>query len=208
MNNTRRFALVVALLFITGLYFKFSTPTQERASLSTEATLLAFGDSLTYGFGAVDAAYPKQLAGLIGRDVINAGISGEISAEGLLRLPKLLEEYHPDLVILCHGGNDILRHASKAQLKRNLLAMVSLIKKSGSEVLLVGVPGFGLFGVTTLDLYDEVAEEANLLYEGKVLEQIENNPTLKSDRIHPNAQGYAMMAEAFASVLDENMLLE
>ena len=207
MNN-RLLALVIGLLFIVGFYFKLSTPSQERIALSTESTVLAFGDSLTYGFGAVESAYPKQLAELIEREVINAGISGEVSSVALLRLPRLLELYHPDLVILCHGGNDILRHASKQQLKVNLFKMVSLIKKSGAEVLLVGVPGFGLFGIATLPLYEEVAEEANLLYEGEVLEKIENNPSLKSDRIHPNAKGYKMMVEAFATLLRDQGLLE
>lgn len=82
--------------------------------------------------------------------------------------------------------------------------IVQLPRKSGAQVLLVGVPGFGLLGLSTVSLYDEVAAEQDVLYEGAVLEKIENEPSLKSDRIHPNAAGYGMMAEAFAVILRES----
>jgi len=144
---------------------------------------------------------------MIGRKVINAGISGEVSATGLKRLPKLLAKHQPALVILCHGGNDILRRYSKETLKSNLRKMIALSRANGAQVLLVGVPGFGLLGLSTVPLYEELAEEENVLYEGSVLEMIENEPNLKSDRIHPNAMGYKVMAEAFKELLHENGLI-
>lgn len=114
--------------------------------LDADATILAFGDSLTYGTGTSrDKAYPAVLEKLIGRKVINAGIPGEISKKGLARLPDLIEKYHPDLIILCHGANDILRKLDLTKARNNLQQMISLAKTNGSEVVLIGVPEFSLF---------------------------------------------------------------
>ena len=207
MNKTRLIAFSVALLLGIIFLFRLDTATIQTQQLKQDAVVLAFGDSITYGYGAVTQAYPTQLQTLIGRRVVNAGVSGEVSATGLRRLPKLLEMYHPSLVILCHGGNDILRRSSKEKLKSNLIAMIKLSQESGAQVLLVGVPGFGLLGLSTVPLYEEVATEQDVLYEGAVLEKIESEVSFKSDQIHPNALGYGLMAEAFAKVLRESGVL-
>ena len=163
--------------------------------------ILAFGDSLTNGFGAgYEFSYPKYMERKIGLTVINAGIDGEFSFEGLSRLPELLE-HKPDLVILCHGGNDMLNKLSSQELKQNLLAMVTLIQNSGAKVLLVGVPNFFLFSFETHDIYYEVADESDILLEDEVLTKIELNSSLKSDYVHPNEKGYEMMADTFIEVL-------
>jgi len=207
MNKTRNIALLVALFALLLLLFKTGTANVHTQRLENNAVVLAFGDSLTYGYGAVDQSYPKQLQPLIQREVVNAGVSGEVSSNGLKRLPRLLETYHPSLVILCHGGNDILRRSSREKLRSNLVSMIRLARGSGAQVLLVGVPGFGMLGLKTVPLYAEVAEEEGVLYEGAVLDAVESDPALKSDQIHPNASGYGLMAEAFAYVLKKNGLL-
>ena len=207
MNKTRLTALVILLAALILLYSRSDTDTVETRSLKKDAVILAFGDSLTYGYGAVDQAYPLQLEQMTGRRVINAGVSGEVSTDGLRRLPALLRAHHPALVILCHGGNDILRHHSKKRLEDNLVKMIGLARAEGAQVLLVGVPGFGLLGLSTVPLYEEVAKSQNVLYEGDVLELIESDPALKSDQIHPNGAGYRLMAEAFARLLREHGLI-
>ena len=176
-------------------------------SLDPQGLVLAFGDSLTYGKGAPQQSYPVQLQKLIGLKVINAGISGESSSPGLLRLPALLEKYHPSLVILCHGGNDLIQKKSKDILKNNLIKMVQLSKKSGAQVLVVGVPNFKMIRFSTEPLYEEIANEEQVLFEGDVLAKIENTSELKSDRIHPNVKGYALMAETFAELLREKKII-
>jgi len=207
MNNTRLTALLIGFLLLLFFLFRPETKPADVQRIESGAVVLAFGDSLTYGYGAADQSYPKQLQTLIGHKVINAGVSGEVSSNGLKRLPKLLEEHRPAIVILCHGGNDILRRLPREKLRSNLIAMIRLSRKSGAQVLLVGVPGFGLLGVETVPLYEEIAEEQGVLYEGAVLERIENDPALKSDQIHPNRFGYGEMAQAFAKVLSGNGLL-
>ena len=204
MNKTQIVAGLIVLSALFLVFFKTSTVDIKRDMLAPSATILAFGDSLTYGYGAVDSAYPLVLEQLTNRRVINAGISGEVSGVGLQRFSNVLEQYKPSLVVLCHGGNDILRRKSHNALKENLREMIRLSKGHGAQVLLVGVPGFGVFGAKTLSLYQELSLEESVMYEGEVLEIIENDASLKSDQIHPNAQGYKMMAEYFNTVLKEH----
>jgi acyl-CoA thioesterase-1 len=111
------------------------------APFSQDAVILAFGDSLTYGTGAAAGqSYPDILGQLIDRPIVNVGVPGEVSADGLNRLPAILAKYNPSLVILCHGGNDFLRRFDLKEIGNNLKAMVALIRSQGADVVLVGVP--------------------------------------------------------------------
>ncbi len=189
--------LVLALLLLQGACS--SPPT--LAPLPPDGVVLAFGDSLTVGKGArPEQSYPAVLAQLIGRDVINAGVSGEVSAAGLARLPALLAAYHPSLVILCHGGNDLLRQRGQQQLADNLRGMVKLARDAGAEVLLVGVPKPALL-LSVPDLYADVAEELKVPLEKSALVRLEDDDRFKSDPIHLNAAGYRQLAEAVQAAL-------
>jgi len=170
--------------------------------LTPDNTILTAGDSLTYGFGApAKRSYPDYLKVLTGVNVVNVGLNGETSSEGLTRLPILLKTYHPRLTILCYGGNDVLQKRSMKELKENLRKMIQIIKNSGSDVLLIAVPNITLFGLDPLDLYEEVADETNTPFLSGVLSEILSDPSLKSDQIHPNADGYQKMAKAVYDAL-------
>lgn len=202
MNKLNLIFLVIVI--IIGLLVTFRENKRDSIDIGLKETsvILAFGDSLTYGFGAeTQFSYPSQMQSKTGIHVINAGINGERSFEGLQRLPKLLQ-HQPDLVILCHGGNDILNKTPVAELKNNLLAMIKLIQESGAKVLLVGVPNFSLVTFNTYDIYEEVADETGVLFEDDILSHIETNRSLKSDYVHPNAKGYEAMANAFIQILN------
>lgn len=196
--------IIVALLIV----FIFNILPKEHSKKNTllpHDTILAFGDSLTYGHGSSYAeSYPALLSSFSGHKVINAGINGETSGEGLQRLPKLLEDKSIKLMILCFGGNDILRQQSMNTLKNNLKAMIRMTKAKEIDVLLVAVPNISLFGLAPLELYEEVAKEEKIpLLEG-VLANILSQPSLKSDQIHPNALGYKQMADKIYESLVEN----
>ena len=133
--------------------------------------------------------------------MVNEGRPGELSAEGLARLPAVLDEVQPQLLILCHGGNDMLRRKSPQQTQANLRAMVLEAHKRGIAVVLIGVPEPALFLLESAPYYEQLAEEMALPYEGEALPRIESDRTLKSDQIHPNAQGYRQLAEAIAALL-------
>jgi len=172
--------------------------------LPADAAVLAFGDSLTFGTGAQpETSYPAVLEKLIGRKVWSAGVPGEVSAAGLARLPAALNYYQPRLLILCHGGNDFLRKLGDAQAAENLRAMIRLARQNGIEVVLVAVPKPGLFP-SPPDFYAEIAKEFGLPNEDAALKAILRDNELKSDIAHPNAKGYAKLAEAIATLLKKS----
>jgi lysophospholipase L1-like esterase len=171
--------------------------------LAQDDVVLAFGDSLTYGTGAdAQESYPEILAGLIGRKVVRDGAPGETTAEGLQRLEASLDEHRPRLLLLCMGGNDLLRNVEPAVTEANLRSMIQLARGRGIGVVLIGVPEPKLFGGVAA-FYDRIAHDLDLPLEDSVLPGVLRDNALKSDAIHPNAQGYRRMAEAVAELLQD-----
>jgi lysophospholipase L1-like esterase len=169
--------------------------------LPDDAVVLAFGDSLTFGTGAARGdSYPAFLEGRIGRKVVNAGVPGEASAEGLARLPDVLEEVKPALLILCHGGNDFLRRLDDARTADNLRAMIRLARDKGIPVVLLATPKPTL-PPSVPGLYRALATEQSLPLEEAVLREVLVDNRLKSDLVHPNGQGYAQVAAAVEKLL-------
>ncbi len=192
---------LLCLLFLIGLSACTDEQQPELKPLSPDSTILAFGDSLTFGTGARnDESYPAILEKLIEIKVINAGIPGETTPEARKRLGRLLKRFRPDLVILCHGGNDLLRKMDQSQTIENLKAMISQIKKSGTQVLLLSVPTPGLL-LKPATFYQKVAHEMHIPIATGILSRILSNHQLKSDAVHPNGKGYFEMAHAIAEIL-------
>jgi len=188
-------------LFLFCLLLVSCAASPQLPHLSQDAVILAFGDSLTYGSGVVsDQAYPAILSRLTAHKVVNAGVPGEVTEEGLARLPQLLDEVQPELIIICHGGNDILRRMSLNRAKDNIHAMVELSRAKGISVLLLSVPELGLF-LSPPVIYQELADELNIPLESEVLSEVLQNPALKSDRIHPSGEGYRIVAESVYRLL-------
>lgn len=196
----RSLAAILALSALAALASCGEKP-PPLPKLGGDDVILAFGDSLTYGTGAgTEEAYPKVLAKLISRQVVGAGVPGETTADGLERLPVVLDDIKPRLLLLCMGGNDMLRKVDFAVIESNLRAMVQLAKARGIGVVLIGVPTPELFGGPPA-FYDRIAKEFSLPLEKKVLNNVLFDRSLKSDPIHPNAVGYRRFAEALADLL-------
>ena len=175
----------------------------EFRPLGAGETILAFGDSLTEGRGASPAqSYPSVLASLSGHPVINAGVSGELSQAGRARLPALLAEHRPALVILLEGGNDMLRGSGEVALKANLAAMIEAAQGSGAQVLLVAVPRKSLFA-DGAPLYGELAEQYGLVLDEESIGELLRSREFKSDAVHLNAAGYRALAERLYRLLQE-----
>jgi acyl-CoA thioesterase-1 len=204
LPNAARLHRIWALLAALVLVASGCSQQAKLAPLPADAMLLAFGDSLTYGTGANDEeSYPAQLARLTGRRVVREGVPGEVSEAGLSRLPAVLEEHRPRLLLLCHGGNDFLRRLPEEKTAANVRAMIRLAKDRGIDVLLIGTPGIG-FTLTPPEFYAGIAKEFRIPYEGDALTKILRNGELKSDQVHPNAKGYRMMAERVADLLKKS----
>lgn len=203
---------LLALLPATALLAACGKRAPKARPIATGSTVLALGDSLTSGVGADAAtAYPAELQALTGWQVVNGGVSGDTTAQALARLPALLEEHRPQLVIVGIGGNDFLRQMSAAA-KDNIRTICRAATATGAQVMLVAVPQFSLLAASTgrltdHPLYAELAGELQLpLYEGGWAEVL-GNASLRSDQVHANAQGYRQFAEGLAKRLRQAGLL-
>ena len=181
-----------------------NSDTPQIQPLSSDAVILAFGDSLTFGTGASsDTSYPAVLSQLLDRQVINAGAPGELSSQGLQRLPQLLEQTRPELVILVHGGNDLLRQQNRQQLEQNLSQMISLIRQHGAQVIMAAVPAPGI-RLSPAAEYQRVSAQYDLPLENHIISELLRDPSMKSDPIHPNAEGYHKLATALWQLLKDS----
>ena len=199
MRLASRFFIAVCVAFLLAACER--APTLPK--LNSHDVIVAFGDSLTHGTGAsADTAYPAVLASLTGHTVINAGVPGDTTTTALERLPDVLAEHRPRLVLLCLGGNDMLRKQPEAATENNLRLLVQTIRASGAEVMLIAVPEPKLFGGAA-DFYGRIAEEMQLPLEREVFSDVLKDNRLKSDPIHANAAGYRVVAERLAEFLRE-----
>lgn len=168
--------------------------------LNTNDVILAFGDSLTYGTGAgTEQSYPAVLETLVHRRVVREGYPGETTAQGLERLAALLDQYHPKLLLLCMGGNDMLQHVDAHVTERNLRSMIGVARERGA-VVLIGVPAPQLLGGAA-PFYRALADAQQFPLEEEALPSVLHRSAYKSDPIHPNADGYRLLAEALAELL-------
>ena len=194
--------ILIALLLAAALAGCGSRNKLDK--LDPSAVVLAFGDSLTYGTGAnPEESYPAVLGRAIGRKVVNAGVPGETSAQGLERLPAVLDEVKPRLLILCHGGNDFLRRLDDAAAASNVRAMIRLARDKGVDVVLLATPKPGL-PPSIPAFYGEIAAEQKLNFEEGVIRTVLFDNRLKSDMVHPNGQGYAEIATAVQKLLKKS----
>ena len=168
------------------------------------STVLALGDSLTFGTGAsAETSYPTVLAGLTGWNVVNAGVPGDTSAQALARLPALLAEHQPKLVIVSIGGNDFLRKLPESDTRTHVHAICKQSLDAGAQVLLVAVPratvAAALGQMTDHALYAEVAKDLKIPLQREAWGEVLAQPDLRADAVHANARGYAQFARSVQS---------
>ena len=179
----------------------------KARALPAASVVLALGDSLTAGVGATpQTAYPAVLQALSGWQVVNAGVSGDTSAQALERLAALLSTHQPALVIVSIGGNDFLRQMSASAAKDNIRSICRSVSATGAQVLLVAVPQLSLLAASTgrlrdHPLYEELAQELQLPLHANGWSQVLSDASLRADRVHANAQGY----EAFTQGLMQQL---
>jgi lysophospholipase L1-like esterase len=186
-------------------------PVRGRA-VPAGATVLALGDSLTFGTGATpESAYPAVLAGLTGWAIVNAGVPGDTSAQALARLPALLDEHRPALVLVSIGGNDFLRGVDEASTRANVERICAAARAAGAQVLLIAVPRPTAVAAVGLladhKLYGELAEALKLPLHRQGWAEVLADESLRSDRIHANARGYEVFARGLLATLRAGGLL-
>jgi acyl-CoA thioesterase-1 len=165
---------------------------------STGASIVAFGDSLTAGYGAAAGEdYPSRLSALVAQPVVNAGVSGDTTEAALARLDPDVLARNPRIVLIGLGGNDFLRGVPISKTESNLRTIVRRIQSAGAMVVILGFR-FPSLSANYETMYEGIASDERCLFISNVLAGILTDPKLKSDEIHPNARGYALIAERVA----------
>lgn len=192
--------LFLALLMILGFGLG------PAAVVGAERTILVVGDSLSTAHG-IDvrsgwvALLQRRLEQQhLGYKIVNASISGDTSANGLARLPPLLSQHRPAIVIIALGGNDGLRGLAPEQMKHNIAAMVTKAKMQGAKVLLAGVPLPPNYGKRYTDKFDqayrEIAAQQRIPLVPSILGSVaEDRSLFQRDGIHPTAQAQPRILE-------------
>jgi|TARA_B110000879_G_scaffold25402_1_gene34185 acyl-CoA thioesterase-1 len=207
-QSLSRFAAVAIACILPSMVF--SQPTWA----AQPSTLLVFGDSLSAAYGMKESqGWVRLLETQINQSdlnfsVVNGSISGETSTGGLARLPAMLENYSPDIVILELGGNDGLRGLPLAALEKNMRTMVDLISQSGAETLLTGIqipPNYGpRYTEPFFDIYEKIAKSQDLSLVPFLIDGIPQQPDLmQADGIHPKAEAQYLILENVWPYLEE-----
>ena len=183
---------------------------QPKEYLPADSTVVALGDSLTYGYGATpQTSYPAILGELTGWQVINAGVNGNTSADVLARSAAIIAQ-NPDLVLLGVGGNDVLRRTESMTTKANITATIKTIKAANIPVVLIAEPHFSssaLFGrASDNPIYKEIATSEEIPLYSKGWSEVLSDDSLKSDQIHANAAGYRHFAQGLYGYLQDEGL--
>jgi acyl-CoA thioesterase-1 len=200
MTRKQQLAIVAAVAVVVLAWWLWPAPDPRNVG-SRGKSVIAFGDSLTAGYGAAEREdYPSKLSSMVGTTVLNAGVSGDTTAAALRRIEPDVLSREPRIVIVGLGGNDYLRGVGIEETEANLRAIVRRIHEAGAMVILLGFrfPGFK---VNYEGMYERIAEEEQCLLIPDMLDGILSDPSLKSDQIHPNAAGYTVMAERVAKPL-------
>lgn len=196
-NSRTPIAIAVVVAALVAAWLLWPTASVKNRD-SRGRTIVAFGDSLTAGYGAGEGEdYPTKLSALIGTPVINAGVSGNTTQQALVRIDEDVLAHDPKLVIIGLGGNDFLQRMPLSQAESNLRSIIRAIQARGAMVILLGFR-FPSFQENYEAMYERVAEEEAALLVPDLLDGILSDPSLKSDDIHPNGRGYALMAERIA----------
>lgn len=181
---------------------------------SAAPTIVVLGDSLSSGYGLGAApSWVTILEDHLEReayeyDVVNASISGDTSTGGLSRLPRLLERYLPEIVIVELGGNDGLRGQPITLLQENLSQIIELIAGQGAQPVLTGIqipPNLGpAYTARFAEVYHQLAEEHDVAFVEFLMDGVALDPAMmQPDRMHPNGSGQRPMFENVWAVLSE-----
>jgi lysophospholipase L1-like esterase len=161
---------------------------------------VAFGDSLTEGFGATEGnSYPALLARELGRPILNYGKSGATTADGLSRLDTIIH-LHPRVVLLCLGGNDSFQQEPPEQTFSNLAAIIDRLHEAGTFVVLIGIRSASLRDKNE-PRFRQLARATKVFYVHDMLRGIDFKPVYMSDAIHPNDDGYKQIAQRLEKAL-------
>lgn len=194
-NSPQKKALLISCLLLS-LIFLTGCAKRKIANIDSKGTtIVCFGDSITYGYGAGPGEdYPTALAKLVKAPVINSGIDGDTTTEASMRFKNDALDRDPLLILIEFGGNDFLRKTPMDVTISNVRQMIEQAQEKGAMVALVDISA-GLFLRDYRVAFKKLAHEKNAIFIPQILNKIVTNPSLKSDFLHPNAKGYQLVAQ-------------
>lgn len=167
---------------------------------SRGTTIIAFGDSITKGFGiGEENAYPVIVSREIGFPIRNAGLEGDGSASAFSRLEEDVFTHDPWIVIVFLGGNDFLKRTPGSVVRENLSKIIVAIQERGAIVVLVGIETVVIESYSKI--YKDLSEQHHTAYVPDVLRGIIGHNELMVDTVHPNEKGHEIIAERILKVL-------
>lgn len=189
--SRRNLVLLAAVALAALIYFLWPARRWDWRNYPPTAAgpWVAYGDSLTLGAGAGNGGYPALLGPRLGVTVQNLGVAGETTADGLSRIAEV-ESLRPRVVLLCFGGNDVLRGQSREQMFANLGIMIDRLHAQGSFVVLIGIRGATVLRDGNAKGFAELAEQKQVMHIPNLLDGIIGTSSLMSDYVHPNDAGY------------------
>lgn len=184
--------ILLAALAAGAWYFMKGSPEVKNLH-NPNTAVVAFGDSLTAGYGAPKgASYPDILAQKLGRPVVNLGLSGDTAVNAPNRLPDVLA-HNPHMVLIEFGANDFMRSLSREEAVRAVAQVVDEVQTAGAVAVIVDTGGPGMGEYTKA--YQKLAKEKQAVFVPAILKGIFHDRRYKSDMVHPNADGYEKVAE-------------
>jgi lysophospholipase L1-like esterase len=203
VNRSVIVGVVVFVALVGAAFWYFSDAKSLLTNYPSDGTdIVAFGDSLIQGVGSTDGHdLVSDLSARIGQPIVNLGVSGNTTAQGLARISEL-DRYDPKVVILLLGGNDFLQKVPQSETFANLAQIIQNIQGRGAIVLLLGVRG-GVLSDPFAAEYQQLASTYHTAYVSNVLKGLLGHPDLMSDEVHPNDAGYAEIADRVAPVLQK-----
>ncbi len=193
----------IGLLIIAGLIYLFSfyQKDSDKKYPTGGTNIIAFGDSLVSGYGVEEEEnFVSLLSERLKVPIINQGVDGNTTEDGLTRVGRDVLAQDPKIVIVLLGGNDTLGRMSMEDTFSNLKTIIEAIHKEGAAVILVGVRG-GLLQDHFSKKFRELAEEQDAFFVPNILDDILGNRNLMYDTIHPNGKGHVIMADRIEPVL-------
>ncbi len=205
MNYTKAILIGVILIILLAVITRIMKPKPPleatNVPIRKDATVVAFGDSLVWGFGSsAGKDFVSLLSSRLGVPIINAGKNGDTTASAMQRLDADVLSKHPDIVIVLLGGNDALQQVPIDQTFANLSDIIDRIQGSGAKVLLLGVRG-SLLDDVYRTRFDQLAKDKNVAYVPDILQGLFGHSDTMYDFIHPNDKGYAEIADRVEPVL-------
>lgn len=192
----RKDKLLVLLFHCSIVLLLVGCAKREIKNIDSKGTnIICFGNSITFGYGVGPGEdYPATLTKMIKTPVINAGIDGDTTPEALKRLESDVLDRDPVLVIIEFGGNDFLRKIPQEVTLNNIKEMVDKIQAKGAMVAIVDI-SIGIFLKEYRQALFNIVKEKEAIFIPNILGGIITNPHLKSDFMHPNTNGYKIIAQ-------------